>query len=124
MSNVESTTRRKVGRPSKGGKQDPGMLMRYMHVVWMFQKLRTKGVKFDSAVEETRAYLKEEFGLKKASATMIKAIIAETIPRDADEQWSVEINKDPVTGTERGILRFVSRKSYIRANSPSRNSGK
>ena len=122
MSNVEQAQRRKVGRPSQDGLQHPEMLLRRMHAVWMFQKLRADGAKFESAVDETRCYLKEKFGLKKASAAMIKTIIAETMPKDADEQWSVQISKDPVTGAERGALSFIPKKIYPRANRVSQNS--
>lgn len=122
MSTIEPVKRRKVGRPPQGGLQNPELLLRSMHAVWMFQQRREDGTKFDSAVDETRSYLKEKFGLKKASASMVKTIIAETMPHDADEQWSVEISKDSVTGVERATLSFIPKKSYPRANGISKNS--
>lgn len=117
MNNIQVTKRRKVGRPSLDGMQDPKMILRRMHAVWKFKKLRAEGIKFDSAVEETRAYMMEKFRLKKASTGMIKTILAETIPRDAEEEWSVEICFDSVTGQEYMALSFVPKKSYTRCNS-------
>jgi hypothetical protein len=117
MKNAQVTTHRKVGRPPQNGMEFPYMLLRRMHAVRKYKQLRAAGVKFEVAVDETRSYLKEKFDLKKASDAMVKTILAETIPRDADEEWNVEITFDPATGKECGALSFVPKKNYIRSNS-------
>ncbi len=108
---------KRLGRPRKNGVRDAGVLIRGTLALNAFQLAREQGVKYEVALNEAVDAVRKKFPTEKISATEVKRMLAEFMPRNGEEQMVVT-EKDGVYG-----IGFQPKKIYPKPRSSTPKKG-